>query len=175
MRIPFVDLGRQHAALADELHAAYERVIRANAFVLGEEVARFEDEFAAYCGVRDCIGVASGTAALTLATLAAGIGPGDEVIVPAHTYIASALGISHAGAAPVFCDVVGSTGLIDPSAVERSISERTAAVLVVHLYGQVADMNAIGAIADRYKLAILEDAAQAHGATYQNRRAGSFG
>src|SRR5439155_9046128 len=141
-RVPFVALDRQHASIAGDLRAAFERVVNASAFILGAEVAAFEEEFASYCGVDHCVGVASGTAALTLAFQAAGIGPGDEVIVPAHTYIASALGIVHAGAVPVFCDVEDRTGLIDVAAAEHVVTEQTAAILPVHLYGQAADMDA---------------------------------
>src|SRR3954469_22746827 len=174
-QIPFVDLARQHQPIAADLHAAFERVLGASSYILGEEVARFEQEFAAYCGVRHCVGVASGTAALTISALAAGIRPGDEVIVPAHTFIASALGLSHAGAVPVFCDVDPGTGLIDPAAAESAINGRTAAILAVHLYGQMCDMDALGAVARRHGLIVLEDAAQAHGARYRDGRAGSFG
>jgi dTDP-4-amino-4,6-dideoxygalactose transaminase len=174
-QIPFVDLARQHQPIAAELHAAFERVLGASSYILGEEVARFEDEFAAYCGVSHCVGVASGTAALTIAALAAGIRPGDEVIVPAHTFIASALGLSHAGAVPVFCDVDPGTGLIDPTAAESAVTGRTAAILAVHLYGQMCDMDALAAVARRHGLVVLEDAAQAHGARYRDGRAGSFG
>src|SRR3954447_22541667 len=145
--IPFVDLARQHEPIRAELRAAFERVVGASSYILGEEVARFEEEFAAYCGAEHCVGVASGTAALTIAAHAAGIRPGDEVIVPAHTFIASALGVLHAGAVPVFCDVDPGTGLIDPDAAASAISPRTAAVLAVHLYGQMADMDAIRAVA----------------------------
>ncbi|HEY0633013.1 MAG TPA: DegT/DnrJ/EryC1/StrS family aminotransferase [Thermoleophilaceae bacterium] len=173
--IPFVDLARQHQPIAADLHAAFERVLGASAYILGEEVARFEDEFAAYCGVSHCVGVASGTAALTIAALASGIRPGDEVIVPAHTFIASALGLAHAGAVPVFCDVDPGTGLLDPAAAESAVSARTAGILAVHLYGQMADMDAIGSVAERHGLIVLEDAAQAHGARYRDGRAGSFG
>ncbi|MBV9818315.1 MAG: DegT/DnrJ/EryC1/StrS family aminotransferase [Solirubrobacterales bacterium] len=158
-----------------ELRGAFDRVVGASSFILGEEVERFEQEFATYCGAPDCIGVASGTAALTLALLAAGIGRGDEVIVPAHTFIASALGILHAGATPVFCDVEAATGLIDPASAASVVTDRTAAVIPVHLYGQVCDMDAIGSLADRHDLLILEDAAQAHGATWRGSRAGSLG
>src|SRR3954449_12617281 len=147
--IPFVDLARQHQPIASELRAAFERVLGASSYILGEEVAHFEDEFAAYCGVRHCVGVASGTAALTIAALASGIRPGDEVIVPAHTFIASALGLSHAGAVPVFCDVEAGTGLIDPAAAEAAVTNRTAAILAVHLYGQMCDMDALDAVAER--------------------------
>jgi dTDP-4-amino-4,6-dideoxygalactose transaminase len=175
MTIPFVDLGRQHEPIQSDLRAAFERVLGASSYVLGEEVARFEDEFAAYCGARYCVGVASGTAALMIAALSTGIRPGDEVIVPAHTFIASALGLSHAGAVPVFCDVDPGTGLIDPAAAEAAVSERTVAVLAVHLYGQMCDMDALGAVAARHGLALIEDAAQAHGARYRDSRAGSLG
>src|SRR5437773_3572779 len=171
-RVPFVALDRQHAPIQGELRTAFERVLGASAFILGEEVAAFEDEFAEYCGAELCVGVASGTAALTLMLQAAGIGPGDEVIVPAHTFIASALGVVHAGATPVFCDVEDGTGLIDVSTAENLVSERTAAVLAVHLYGQVADMDALGAFAQRRGLSVFEDAAQAHGATWRGRRTG---
>src|SRR4051795_1695761 len=174
-QIPFVDLPRQHQPIAAELHAAFERVLGASSYILGEEVARFEEEFAAYCGVSHCVGVASGTAALTIAALAAGVRPGDEVIVPAHTFIASALGLSHAGAVPVFCDVDPGTGLIDPAAAEAAVTDRTAAILAVHLYGQMCDMDALDAVARRHGLIVLEDAAQAHGARYRDGRAGSFG
>jgi dTDP-3-amino-3,4,6-trideoxy-alpha-D-glucose transaminase len=150
-------------------------VAAGSAFILGEEVERFEEEFAAYCGVGHCVGVASGTAALTLAIRAAGLGPGDEVIVPAHTFVASALGVIHAGATPLFCDVDRGTGLIDLASAEAAVTERTAAVLPVHLYGQVCDIAGVRALADRHGLAVVEDAAQAHGATFDGRRAGSLG
>jgi dTDP-4-amino-4,6-dideoxygalactose transaminase len=174
-RVPFVALDRQHAPIAGELREAFERVLGASAFILGAEVSAFEDEFAAYCGVDHCIGIASGTAALTLAFQAAGIGPGDEVVVPAHTFVASALAVLHAGATPVFCDVEDGTGLIDPVSAADVLSERTAAILAVHLYGQLADMDAIAAVAEQHGLAVFEDAAQAHGAEWRGRRAGGFG
>src|SRR5436190_13344101 len=173
--IPFVDLARQHAPIEAELRRAFERVLGASSYILGEEVARFEDEFAAYCGVDHCVGVASGTAALTIAARAGGIRPGDQLIVPAHTFIASARGLAHAGAVPVFCDVDPGTGLIDAAAAESAVTPRTTAILAVHLYGQMADMAAIDQVAKRKGLIVLEDAAQAHGATYRDARAGSFG
>lgn len=173
--VPFVALDRQHAPVRAALEEAFQRVLDASAYILGEEVERFEDEFARYCGSEHCVGVASGTAALTLALQAAGIGPGDEVIVPAHTFIASALGVVHAGAQPVFCDVEDGTGLIDAGSAEEVVTERTAAVLPVHLYGQVCDMAAVGRLASKHGLAVFEDAAQAHGATFSGRRAGSLG
>jgi dTDP-4-amino-4,6-dideoxygalactose transaminase len=174
-QIPFLDLSRQHAEMRDELRAAFERVTGASAFIGGEEVERFEDEFARYCGVRHCIGTASGTAALTIALMAAGIGRGDEVIVPAHTFIASALAVLHAGATPVLCDVDDGTGLIDVAAADAVTGERTAAVLAVHLYGQLCDMDAVRGLAERHSILVLEDAAQAHGARAGDRHAGGFG
>jgi dTDP-3-amino-3,4,6-trideoxy-alpha-D-glucose transaminase len=173
--VPFVGLARQHAALGRELREAFERVVASDGFILGPDVAAFEREFAHYCGARECVGVASGTAALALALTAAGIGPGDEVVVPAHTFIASALGVIHAGATPVFCDVQHDTGLIDPRAIEAVLGPRTAAVIAVHLYGQACDMDAIGALARRHGLFVLEDAAQAHGASCDGRPVGSLG
>ncbi len=134
--VPFVDLARQHAGVVDELKTAFDRVMVSSAFVLGEEVEQFEVEFAAYCGVRHCVGVGSGTAALAIMLRAAGIGPGDEVIVPAHTFIASALAVHHVGAVPVYVDVEHGSGLIDPEMAEAAIGPRTAAILAVHLYGQ---------------------------------------
>jgi dTDP-3-amino-3,4,6-trideoxy-alpha-D-glucose transaminase len=174
-RIPLVALQRQHAYLREELRAAFERVLDSSAFILGREVESFEVEFAEYCGVRHCVGVASGTAALTLALKAAGIGEGDEVIVPAHTFVASALGVLHAGATPVFCDVEEATGLIDLESARAAITSRTAALLPVHLYGQPCDMEAVCSLAAGHGLAVFEDAAQAHGALSRGRRAGSFG
>ena len=174
-RIPFATLEREHAELAHELHDAFDRVLRSSGFILGEEVDRFEASWAEACGVSECVGVGSGTTALTLALRAAGIGPGDEVIVPAHTYIASALAILHAGAVPVLCDVDDGTGLLDPDAAAAAIGPRTAAILVVHLHGQICDMPAFVRLADRHGLALLEDAAQAHRAEGYGRRAGAFG
>jgi dTDP-3-amino-3,4,6-trideoxy-alpha-D-glucose transaminase len=174
-QVPFVGLRRQHETLRADLSAAFERVVSADSFILGCEVETFEREFASYCQVADCVGVASGTAALTLALMAAGIGPGDEVIVPAHTFIASALGVLHAGATPVFCDVEQDTGLIDPDSAAEAVGSRTAAIVAVHLYGQACDMGRIGALARRHRLFVLEDAAQAHGAEYDGRRVGSLG
>jgi dTDP-4-amino-4,6-dideoxygalactose transaminase len=173
--VPFVDLRRQNAQLSDDLHAAFESVIATSDFVLGDEVEQFEREFARFCTVRYCVGVASGTAALTIALLATGIQPGDEVIVPAHTYIASPLAVLHAGGVPVFCDVRAETGLIDVESAAARMSERTVAIMAVHLYGQVCDMAAVKRLAERYDLMVIEDAAQAHGARRDGERAGSFG
>ena len=172
--VPFVDLARQHRGVDAELRAAFERVVGASAFTLGAEVEAFEAEFATYCGVRSCVGVASGTAALALMFEACGIGPGDEVIVPAHTFIASALGVRHAGATPVLCDVDERTGLIDPDAAAAAVTSRTAAILAVHLYGQACEMEPLALLAGRHGLMLLEDAAQGHGAEDAGRRAGAL-
>jgi dTDP-4-amino-4,6-dideoxygalactose transaminase len=173
--IPFVGLDRQHDPIRGELKEAFERVLGASAFVLGEEVERFEEEFARHCGSEHSVGVASGTAALVLALQAAGIGPGDDVIVPAHTFIASALGVIHAGATPVLCDVEPGTGLIDADSAAAALTDRTAAILAVHLYGQTCDMDAIRDVAGRHDLLVVEDAAQAHGASWRGTRAGNLG
>ena len=168
-------LRRQHAVLGHELAAAFDRVVNDSAFILGDEVERFEAEFAAVCGVTECVGVASGTAALAVAMKAAGIGPGDEVIVPAHTFIASVLGVLHTGATPVFCDVEPGTGLIDPDSAAAVLTPRTAAILAVHLYGQACEMDALCALARSHGVLVVEDAAQAHGSTYRGRSVGALG
>lgn len=173
--VRFVALELQHAAIEDELKRTFARFLRSSAFTLGSELEQFEREFAEYCEVGHCVGVASGTAALALTLRAYGIGPGDEVIVPAHTFIASALAVVHAGAVPVLCDVEPGTGLIDPDAAHAAVGPRTAAILAVHLYGQVCDMAALEAVARSRALLIIEDAAQAHGARACGRRAGSLG
>jgi dTDP-4-amino-4,6-dideoxygalactose transaminase len=173
--VPLADLRRQHQALAGDLHGAFQRVLGHGGFVLGEEVERFEEEFAAACGVRYCVGVASGTAGLALALLAAGLRTGDEVIVPAHTYVATALAVLHAGGVPVFCDVERDTGLIDVEAVRARLSGRTAAIVAVHLYGQMCDMGRLRRLARKHGLLLVEDAAQAHGASWGTARAGALG
>ncbi|MGI8713990.1 MAG: DegT/DnrJ/EryC1/StrS family aminotransferase [Solirubrobacteraceae bacterium] len=174
-RIRFGELRRQHEAIEGELRAAFERLLRSSAFTLGEEVERFESDFAGYCDVGHCVGVSSGTAALTLMLRAYNVGPGDEVIVPAHTFIASALAATYVGATPVLCDVLDDTGLIDPDAARAMVGPRTAAVIAVHLYGQACDMDAIDAFAGPNGLLVLEDAAQAAGASYRGRPVGSLG
>src|SRR5262245_30707542 len=173
--VPFVDLRRPHRPRAAELRGAFERVLGHRAFVVGVDVDRLEDEFAAASGVRHCVGVASGTAALTLALLAAGLKAGDEVIVPAHTYIATALAVHHAGGVPVFCDVDRDTGLLDADAVRAQLSARTAAIVPVHLYGQMCDMGAVERLARGRGLILIEDAAQAHGAWSDRGRPGALG
>ncbi len=173
--VAFVDLARQHAQVADALSSTFNRVLASSGFILGEEVERFEADFAAYCGTRYCVGVASGTAALTIMLQAAGVGRGDEVIVPAHTFVATALAVRHAGAIPVCVDVDRGSGLIDPEAVDEAIGPATAAILAVHLYGQACAMQPLRKLATRHSLLLLEDAAQAHGATYRGVRAGGIG
>jgi dTDP-4-amino-4,6-dideoxygalactose transaminase len=173
--IPLIDLGRQHRPLMPELRAAFERVVGASAFILGDEVQAFEAEFAASCGVAQCVGVGSGTAALMIMMKAAGIGRGDEVIVPAHTFVASAFSVIHAGATPVCVDVLPGSGLIDPAAVRAAIGPRTVAIMAVHLYGQTCAMDELRQLADAFGLTLLEDAAQAHGATWKGRPAGGLG
>ena len=173
--VRFVALDRLHTPLTDDLTAAFKRLLATSAYTLGTEVDGFEAEFAAYCGAEHCVGVASGTAAITLALAAAGIGAGDEVIVPAHTFIASALGAVHLGATPVLVEVDPDTGLIDPDAVRAAVGPRTAAIIAVHLYGQMCEMDALVEIARAHGLLLLEDAAQAHGARDRGRLAGSLG
>ncbi len=172
--MPFSALNREHAGIEPQLHAALTRLLGSSAFVLGEEVERFETQFAQSCQAAHCVGVSSGTSALTLSLRAAGIGPGDEVIVPAHTFIASALAVAHVGARPVLCDVLAGSGLIDPDAARSMVGPRTAAIVGVHLYGQPFDVAAIDAFARPAGLFVLEDAAQAHGARYRGQPVGSL-
>jgi len=174
-KIPLVDLKAQYLSIKDEIDEAIQRVINKSAFILGEEVEAFEEEYAKYCGAKYCVGVASGTAALHLTLLACGIGPGDEVITTPFTFIATAEAISHCGAKPVFVDIDPQTYNIDPTKIEAAITERTRAIVPVHLYGQPADMDPILAIARRYGLKVVEDAAQAHGAEYKGKRTGTLG
>jgi dTDP-4-amino-4,6-dideoxygalactose transaminase len=173
--IPFLDLKAQHRALRAELLEAAGRVIDSCQFALGNEVAAFEEEFASYCNVKYAAGVNTGTSALHLAFLAAGIGPGDEVITVSHTFMASVSSIRYAGAKPVLVDIDPRTYTMDPALVERAITKSTKAILPVHLYGQPADMDPILAVAKKHDLLVIEDACQAHGAEYKGRRAGSIG
>lgn len=175
MRIPLVELAGQYRTLRDEILPAMDAVMSQAQFILGDDVARFEEEFAAFCGARHCVGVASGLDALQLALRAVGVGPGDEVITAANTFIASALAITHAGATPVLADVRKDDFNLDPAAVERAITPRTKAILPVHLYGQPARMDEIMDIARRHGLKVVEDACQAHGARYGAARAGAIG
>lgn len=175
MRIPLVELAGQYRTLRDEILPAMDEVMSQAQFILGDDVARFEEEFPAFCGARHCVGVASGLDALMLALRAVGVGPGDEVITAANTFIASALAITHAGATPVLADVRKDDFNLDPQAVERAITPRTKAILPVHLYGQPARMDQIMDIARRHGLKVVEDACQAHGARYGAARAGAIG
>jgi dTDP-4-amino-4,6-dideoxygalactose transaminase len=172
--IPLLDLAASHDEVRRELDAAWKLVTTTNAFVGGDLVERFESEFAAYCGATHCVGVGSGTDALELILAALGIGPGDEVIVPANTFVATAAAIVTVGATPVFVDVDADTLLVALDAVEAAITPATAALTVVHLYGQTPDMTALRRLAERHGLALLEDAAQAHGAAWEGRRAGAL-
>ena len=173
--VPFLDLAAQHHAVREELDRAWRRVTLQSAFIGGADVERFEAEFAAYCGVSHCVGVANGTDALILALIALGVGVGNEVIVPANTFVATVEAIVAVGATPVFVDVDPDTLLVTADEIANAITAQTAAVVVVHLYGQTPNMDAIGAVVERAGLFLVEDAAQAHGATWGGRRAGSFG
>lgn len=175
MEVPFLNLKAHHAHLRGEFAAAIEEVIDASAFAGGPFVTRFEEEFARFCEVDHAVGVASGTDALWLALLAHGIGPGDEVITVPMTFIATTEAISRTGATPVFVDIDESTYNLDPVGLKRALTSRTKAIVPVHLFGQVADMEKILSFASSHGLVVIEDAAQAHGATYQGRRAGSLG
>jgi dTDP-4-amino-4,6-dideoxygalactose transaminase len=175
MAVPFLDLKRQYSAIKDEILAAVAGVFESSQFVLGREVAAFEEEFAAYCGVPYAIAVNSGTSALHLALLAGGIGPGDEVITVPLTFVATTAAITYAGAKPVFVDVDPITYTIDVARIESAITPRTKAILPVHLYGHPPDMDSICSLARKHSLLVIEDAAQAHGAEYKARRCGSIG
>ncbi|MBX7135153.1 MAG: DegT/DnrJ/EryC1/StrS family aminotransferase [Fimbriimonadaceae bacterium] len=173
--VPFLDLEATYRELEAELDAAYMRVMRSGRYLLGEELEAFESEYAAYCGAPFCIGVASGLDALTLSLRALDVGPGDEVIVPSNTYIATWLAISSVGAQIVPVEPNGSTYNIDPAACEAAVTHRTKVILPVHLYGQPADMAPLAEIAARHDLKILSDGAQAHGSKYQGQPVGAFG
>lgn len=173
--ISFLDLKGINAQYRDELLTAMARVIDTGWYILGREVKAFEDEFADYCGVKHCIGVGNGLEALHLIVRAMEIGPGNEVIVPANTYIATWLAVTYAGATPVPVEPDVRTYNIDPNRIEEAITPRTRAILPVHLYGQPVDMDPILEIAGHHGLKVIEDAAQAHGATYKGRRTGSLG
>ncbi len=174
-RIPLFDLKAQHASIREEIREAVCAVLESNAFILGPEVLAFETEAARYLGCRHAIGVASGTDALVLALRAAGVGPGDEVIVPPLTFGATALSVRNVGATPVFADIDAATFNLEPDSVRKRLSPRTKAVLPVHLYGLPADMDALSSIARDRGLALIEDAAQAIGAQYRGLKAGSLG
>jgi dTDP-4-amino-4,6-dideoxygalactose transaminase len=174
-KIPFLNLSALHAPLVPQIDAAYRRVTESGYFILGPELEAFENEFATYCGARHCIGTGNGLDALTLALIGAGIAPGHEVIVPAQTFIATWMAVSHAGATPVPVDITPTNHNINPEQIEAAITPRTRAIIPVHLFGYPADMDTINAIARRHELFVLEDAAQAHGAIYKGKRAGNLG
>jgi dTDP-4-amino-4,6-dideoxygalactose transaminase len=174
-RLPLVDLKAQDAIVGAEVRAALEKVIANADFVLGADVAAFEDEFAHFCEVRYAVGLDSGMSALELGMRALGIGPGDEVITPAGSFIASSSAISFTGATPVWVDIDRRTYNLDPSRLESAITNRTKAIMVVHLYGQPADMDEILELAGRHGLPVIEDACQSHGARYKGQRTGSMG
>ena len=173
--IPFLDLKTQYRSIKDEIHRAIESVLESGQYVLGDEVVAFESEFARYCGADDGVAVNSGTSALHLALLAAGIGPGDEVITVPFTFVATVAAICYTGAHPVFVDIDPRTFTMDPRQIEAAVTPRTKAILPVHLYGQPADMDPILTVARRHGLVVIEDAAQAHGAEYKGRRVGGIG
>ncbi|MEP6911403.1 MAG: DegT/DnrJ/EryC1/StrS family aminotransferase [bacterium] len=175
MNVPFLNLKAAYTSMQSELDAAAQRVMASGSFILGAEVSAFEQEFAAYCGTKFCIGVGNGLDALHLILRAFDIGPGDEVIVPTNTYIATWLAVSFAGAIPVPVEPDAATFNLDPARIEDAITDRTRAIIPVHLYGQTADMDPINEIARRYDLKVIEDAAQAQGATYKGKRAGGLG
>jgi dTDP-4-amino-4,6-dideoxygalactose transaminase len=173
--IPFVDLKAQYRSIKPEIDAAVLRVLDSAQFILGDEVTAFEREFAACSGAAECVAMNTGTSALHLALLAAGVGPGDEVITVPFTFVATVSSIVYTGARPVFVDVDPIYLTMDPSLVEAAITPRTRALMPVHLYGQAADMDPLLDIARRHRLVVIEDAAQAHGAEYKGRRCGSLG
>lgn len=175
MDIPFLDLKSPYLELKQEIDEAIQRVLSSGWYILGDEVSAFEEEYAGYCGTKYCVGVSNGLDALHLVLRAWNIDRGHEVIVPAHTYIATWLAVSYAGATPVPVEPDERTYNIDPRRIEEAITSRTRAIILVHLYGQPADMDAINAIAHKYGLKVLEDSAQAHGALYKGKRTGSLG
>jgi len=175
LRVPFLDLAAQYAPIRSEVESAINAVLDTGAFALGPTVDQFEAEFAEYVGAKHCVGLNSGTSALHLALLAAGVGPGDEVITTPHTWISTSWGISYAGATPVYVDVDRATGNLNPSNVEAAITSRTKVILPVDIYGSPADHAAFEEIARRHDLRLIDDAAQAHGASLNGRPIGSFG
>jgi len=175
MQIPLVDLATQYDGLRSDLLPAIDEVLRRAHFILGSEVELFEEEFAEYCGAKHCVSLSSGTEALHLALRAAGVGPGHEVITAANTFVATGLAIKYTGATPVFVDVDPRDHNLDVGLLEEAITDRTKAIIPVHLYGQPARISDVLEIAHRHGLQVIQDACQAHGATYQGRRIGAFG
>jgi len=174
IKVPYLDLKAQYQSIKPEIDAAIARVLDSCQYVLGSEVAGFEQEFGAYCEAAECIAVNSGTSALHLALLAAGVGPGDEVITVPYTFVASVAAITYSGARPVLIDIDPRSFTMNPAAIEAAITPRTKAIMPVHLYGQPADMDPIIEVARRHGLVVIEDAAQAHGAKYKGRQVGSI-
>jgi len=175
MQVPFLDLAGFHRQYASRFEAAFARFVAGGHYMLAEELVAFEQEFSVFCGGGHCVGVANGLDALRLGLMALDIGAGDEVIVPAHTFIATWLAVSAEGATPVAVDVCPHTGNLDPALIEAALTPRTRAIMPVHLHGILADMPAILSIAQKHGLAVIEDAAQAHGASWHGVRAGLFG
>lgn len=174
MKVPFLDLKTQYYSIKDEVDFAVLKVLDSTAYASGPFVEEFEINFAKAHDVTHCVAVNSGTSALHLALLALGIGVGDEVIIPAQTFVATAWAVSYVGATPVFCDVTKDTYTLDPFKIEKHITERTKAIIPVHLYGQPADMDSINLVAEKYNLRVIEDAAQAHFAEYNGKKIGSL-
>ena len=175
MKIPFVSFLPMEKELNEDIRNAFDRVFTRSWYIEGKEDESFETAFAEYCGVSYCVGCGNGLDALMLALKALGVDSGDEVIVPSNTYIATALAVTYVGATPVFVEPELETFLINPALIESAITSQTKAIMPVHLYGQACDMDAIMDIAKRYNLFVVEDCAQAHGATYKEKRVGSFG
>src|SRR5208337_4743173 len=175
IKVPFLDLKSHHLPMMNEINLAIQEVIESSAFAGGPFVAAFEQDFAAYCDVPYALGVGSGTEALWLSLLACGVGPGDEVITVPSTFMATAEAISFCGARPVFVDIDEQTYTLDPELLAAAITPKTKAIIPVHLFGQVADMDPILRVAEAHGLPVVEDACQAHGALYRGRKAGSFG
>ncbi|PKN68002.1 MAG: erythromycin biosynthesis sensory transduction protein eryC1 [Deltaproteobacteria bacterium HGW-Deltaproteobacteria-12] len=175
MNVPFLDLKTQYNAIKNEIHAAIDEVMEKTAFAGGPFVAKFENEFAAFCSTKQAIGVGNGTDAIWLSLIALGVGPGDEVITVPNTFIATAEAITYCGAKPVFIDIEETTHTMNPALIKAAITKKTKAIIPVHLFGQTADMDSILAIAREHGLYVIEDACQAHGATYKGRKAGSMG
>lgn len=173
--VPLIDLKIQHKSIASEVEAVIKNICDNTAFIMGDAVKEFESEFAAYCGAKYGVGVANGTEALSLALEALGVGPGDEVIVPTNTFIATASAVSHVGGTPIFVDCDPETYCIDPTKISSAITEKTKAIMPVHLYGHAADLNAVLSIAKSNGLKVIEDCAQAHGTQYNGQQVGSFG
>lgn len=175
MNINYTEFGRMHKPIEEELLQSYKDVFDKQWFIQGKKLQQFEEEFAAYCGTKYCVGVGNGLDALRLILQAYGIGEGDEVIVPSNTFIATVLAITYEGATPVFVEPDMDTLLINPDLIEEKITEKTKAIMVVHLYGRLAEMEQIQKIADKYQLKVFEDSAQAHGAERNRKRAGAWG